>query len=375
MKKHAVSPARRASKRVDVTLTSSARLLACLAVVATFAACRDSAAVPKAQVAQQGSSSTTAPEVVATIGNDKITMADVRDRSGTLLDQLDAQYQQTRDKLIGAALDSIVRERLLADEAKKQGKTPADLVAAAVTAAGEPSDLEIAAWFHDNQERIGGRPIEQVSSQIATLLRNQRRAEASDKLEQRLRAEQKVAMVFEPHRLQFANAGAPTKGKKGAPVTLVEFSDFQCPFCRSAAPSLRQVEQKFGDKVQIVYRQFPIPSIHQYATKAAEASLCANEQGKFWDLHDAMFQDQTKLAVGDLKATARRLGMDAKKFDSCLDSGRYVEQVQNDQKEGRQIGVNGTPAMYINGVYVEGGAVPFSVLAAKIEKELDRKTQ
>jgi protein-disulfide isomerase len=125
--------------------------------------------------------------------------------------------------------------------------------------------------------------------------------------------------------------------------------------------------------VRIVYRQFPLTNLHPFAFKAAEASLCANEQGMFWQMHDAMFADQQKLSVTDLKQTARRLGMNGKSFDACLDSGRYVEQVQNDQKEGSRIGVNGTPAMFINGVAVEGGAVPYSVLEAAIQKELESR--
>jgi len=151
----------------------------------------------------------------------------------------------------------------------------------------------------------------------------------------------KVALSFEPYRLSFSNAGAPTMGPESAPVTLVEFSDFQCPYCRAAAPTLKQVANKYGDKVHIVYRQYPIASLHPFALKAAEASLCANEQGKFWPLHDRMFDDQTKLGVSDLKQQARELGMDGKKFDACLDAGKYVEQVQNDMKEGQRSRVAG----------------------------------
>jgi len=312
------------------------------------------------------------PEVLATIGGEKITLADVRGRAGEQLDQLDMQYRRTRDKLVGAALDSVVRERLLADESKKTGKTADELVAAELTGGAEPSDVEISTWYNDNQARLGGRPLDQVRSQIADYLRKERRANAATKLEQRLRDERNVRVAFEPFRIPFANEGAPSLGNKDAPVTLVEFSDFQCPYCQAAAPTLKQVAQKFGDKVHIVYRQYPIPSLHPFALKAAEASLCANEQGKFWQLHDALFEDQKKLAVSDLKATARRLGLDSKKFDGCLDSGRYVEQVQNDQKEAQRIGVNGTPAMFINGTYVEGGSVPFSTLESLIQKELSR---
>jgi protein-disulfide isomerase len=139
------------------------------------------------------------------------------------------------------------------------------------------------------------------------------------------------------------------------------------------APIMRQVAQKYGDKVQIIYRQYPIPSIHPFAFKAAEASLCAQEQGKFWEMHDAMFQDQKKLAVSDLKETAGRLGMDSKKFNGCLDSGKYVEQIQNDSREAVRSGVTGTPAVFVNGVVVDGGSVPLEVVEGYIQRELARK--
>jgi protein-disulfide isomerase len=337
--------------------------------------CRASAADSKPAVAQQGSASDSSARVLATIGDEKITLGTVRGRAGETLDELDAQYRQTRDKLISSALDSVVRDRLFADEAKKQGKTPTDLVTATVAAAGDPSDAEIADWYKENQIRVGTQTLEQVKPQIANLLQKQRRADALDKLDQRLRAERKVAINFQPERFHFKNEGAPTLGKAGAPVTLVEFSDFQCPYCRATAPTLKQVRQKYGDRVQIVYRQFPLTSIHPFAFKAAEASLCANEQGRFWELHDAMFADQTKLAVTELKGTARRIGMDEAKFGSCLDSGRYTAQVRTDEREGQLLGINGTPALFINGVYIEGGAVPFSTLASLIDRELGRSAR
>jgi protein-disulfide isomerase len=124
--------------------------------------------------------------------------------------------------------------------------------------------------------------------------------------------------------------------------------------------------------VRIVYRQYPIPSLHPYAFKAAEASLCAHEQGKFWQLHDAMFQDQNKLAIRDLKDKAARLGVDQKKFDGCLDSGKYTEKVQEDLRDGARAGVTGTPALFVNGVPIDGGAVGFDLVAKALDKELAR---
>jgi protein-disulfide isomerase len=155
-------------------------------------------------------------------------------------------------------------------------------------------------------------------------------------------------------------------------VTLIEFSDFQCPFCRQFAPTIHQINKNYGDKIQIVYRQYPIPSLHPFAFKAAEASLCAHEQGKFWGLHDMMFAEQERLTVTDLKDKAGRLGMDKAKFTSCLDTGKYTEQVQRDMQEAVRAGATGTPAIYVNGVEVPGGAVPYNTIAAAIERELAR---
>lgn len=350
------------------------RAIGLVVVGVAVASCstKESAAAAKADPPRQQPTATpdNTPSVLATIGTEQITLADLRVRAGESLDQLDANYRRVHDKLVGATLDSLIRERLISAEMKKRGKTAEELLATELPSGLNVSEVEISSWYKDNQMRVGSRSLEQVHNQIADMLKAQRRKEAGDKLEQRLRDEAKVAVNFQPFRFTFANAGAPTLGKEGAPVTLVEFSDFQCPYCQATAPTLKQVAQKYGDKVQIVYRQFPIPSLHPYALKAAEASLCANEQGKFWDMHDNMFRDQKKLTVGDLKQTARQIGLDGKKFDNCLDTGKYVEQVQNDQKEGQRIGVSGTPAMYLNGTYVEGGSVPFATLAAQIDREL-----
>lgn len=344
----------------------------CVAFAISLVGCaNDGGAAEKPKASPPPLAGSRVPDVLATVGTEPITLADVRGRVGNQLDQLDAQYQRARDRLVGTALDSLLHERLIAAEVKKTGKTADQLLAAAM-GDSVPSEVEIAAWYNDNQGRLGGRTLDQVRSQISSFLAKDRRTQATTKLEERLRNEQGVKIAFDPFRLTLANEGSPTLGKKDAPVTLVEFSDFQCPYCQASAPTLKQVAQKFGDKVQIVYRQYPIPSLHPFAFKAAEASLCANDQGKFWELHDAMFQDQTKLAVSDLKATARRLGLDGKKFDACIDAGRHVEQVQNDQREGERIGVTGTPAMFINGRYVDGGSVPFSTLESLIQKELAR---
>ena len=152
-------------------------------------------------------------------------------------------------------------------------------------------------------------------------------------------------------------------------MTIVEFSDFQCPFCKQVVPTLAQITQKYGDQVRLVFRQFPLSSIHPFAEKAAEAALCANEQGKFWEMHDAMFGDQSKLEVSALKVTAGNLGVDKAKFDECLDSGRFAQRIKDDETAGSLVGVSGTPAIFINGRSFSG-AQPYDALASAIDEEI-----
>jgi protein-disulfide isomerase len=312
------------------------------------------------------------PDVVATIGNEKVTRQDILERVGAELDALEAQYRRNRTKAVEEGINKILQEKVVEAEATKQSKTVDELIAAEAGPGLEPTEAEIADWYKRNEARAGGRTLEQVRPQIAELLKAQRLRAAKSKLAARLNDERKVVINYQPYRLAFNNEGAPTLGKKDAAVTVVEFSDFQCPFCYQFAPTLRRIEKDYGDKVHVVYRQFPLVSIHPFAFKAAEASLCAHEQKKFWEMHDAMFGDQKKLAVADLKSTARRLGMSPEKFNSCMDTGKYTEKVQNDMIEGSRYGITGTPAVFVNGVYLEGGAVPYETVKAAIDEELQR---
>ena len=163
----------------------------------------------------------------------------------------------------------------------------------------------------------------------------------------------------------------PMKGDVNAPVTIVEFSDFECPFCaRFYSQTLKQLEEEYIDtgKVKLVFRDFPL-GFHQNAQKASEAAECANEQGKFWEMHDAIFENQQSLSIASLKQWAGNLGIDTNKFNNCLDSGKYAEEVQNDFKEGSSYGVSGTPSFFINGIPMVG-AQPFSAFKQIIDSEL-----
>ena len=139
----------------------------------------------------------------------------------------------------------------------------------------------------------------------------------------------------------------PVLGNKNAPVTVIEFSDFQCPFCeRFYSQTLPLLEQNYisTGKVKLVYRDFPLSSIHPDAQKAAEAAECADEQGKFKEMHDKLFENQNSLSTSSLKSYAAQLGLDAAKFNGCLDSGKYASEVQKDFNDGSAAGVSGTPS-------------------------------
>ena len=163
----------------------------------------------------------------------------------------------------------------------------------------------------------------------------------------------------------------PVRGGASAPVTIVEFSDYQCPFCARVNPTLDRIRQTYGDKVKIVFKDFPLPN-HAQAPKASEAAHCAGEQGKYWEMHDRMFADQRALNVPQLKQSAVALGLDAAKFDQCLDSGKHAAVVAAGLAQGERLGVNSTPSLYINGRALIG-AQPFEAFKQIIDEELAKK--
>jgi protein-disulfide isomerase len=159
-------------------------------------------------------------------------------------------------------------------------------------------------------------------------------------------------------------------GSKNAKVTLVTFSDFECPYCGRFYPTVKEIMKQYGDKVRVVFKHFPL-SFHKNAQKAAEASECAAEQGKFWQMHDKIFENQQLLSFDQLKAWAKDLKLNISQFNSCLDSGKFAQKVQADMQEGAQKGVDGTPATFVNGILVSG-AQPFEAFKQMIDQELAR---
>lgn len=169
-------------------------------------------------------------------------------------------------------------------------------------------------------------------------------------------------------RVNVDTTGKHMRGNANAKITIVEFSDFECPYCGAAQPTVKQIEDTYKDNVKVVFMHFPLP-FHPNAQKAAEASECAGDQGKFWEMHDWMFANQNSLGVDQLKAEAKTLGLNTTAFNACLDSGKKASIVEADQTKGSNAGVQGTPTFIINGIPVVG-AQPFGNFKPVIDAEL-----
>lgn len=354
--------------------------LATLAIALTgwiFLACAAEAdpAATAAKPAESGSGGT----VLATVEGKPITKAEVMasateelEQAKMQLLQCESSFKQREHDVFETKTKQMVQDRMLDAEAGKRGMTKEAMLAAEVDAKiAEVSDADVDKFFEENQARIGNRPKETVAPQIKQYLGQQRQKEAFDGFIGSLEAKYAVAYSMEPFRVQVSAGNSPAMGPANAPVTIVIWSDFQCPFCSRVVPTIKQVEERYKEKVRIVFRQYPLP-MHPQAQKAAEASLCANEQSKFWQLHDGMFADQQALAVDQLKAKAVTLGMDAGKFNECLDSNKHAKTVKDDMRDGSLVGVSGTPAMFINGRMLSG-AQPFEEFAKIIDEELKMK--
>jgi len=336
------------------------------AVVAVLTACSPTSA----QQAKRLASS----DVVATVGATSITLGEVDDKAmqqpvtnfGSVKLAV-ALYQARR-----AALDELVATTLIDDAAKAQGIDRSALVQKEITSKISPvTDDDIGFWYQTNQARVQGASLDQVRQPIRQFLTQERMQVIREQYLGTLKAKTTVRVVLDPPRQTVATEGSPAKGPANAPIELVVFSDFQCPYCFRAAPTVNQVLSAYGDKIHFVYRHYPLAN-HPNARPAAEAAACAADQGKFWPFHDRLFQDPSKLGPSELKRDAADLGLDTAKFDGCVDSHKLKAIVDADLQAGQEAGVDGTPAFFINGRMVSG-AQPFDVFKRIIDEELELK--
>jgi protein-disulfide isomerase len=231
-------------------------------------------------------------------------------------------------------------------------------------------EAEINAHYARVRERVKDRPKEEVLKEIEQGLGQQKHNERKAAFAKELADKAGLRLFIEPPRATFASVPAPAMGPADAPVTIVTFSDFQCPWCARAAQTLHQVEKHYDGRLRIIFRHFPL-GFHAQARKAAEAASCADEQGKFWEMHDKLFETQDDLSLPKLKERAAELGLEAKSFDQCLDTSQRAKDWQRDLAEGRQIGVASTPSFFVNGRLLTG-AQPFARFVEIVDDELAR---
>ena len=315
-----------------------------------------------------------APPVLAEIDGEAITNEEVERALGGRLQRLEEQlYELKRQKL-----EEMIDERLLARAAAARGLSVQALLAREADARrASVTDDEVRRFYEASRHQLRGSETElrdQIRGflQIRAQLQDEAGAESRKLLLQSLRSQSKVLVhLTEPRimRVDVSTDGAPILGPTEAPVTIVEFSDFHCPFCKRVLPALAEVRARYGDKVKLVFRDFPIDRLHPQARRAAEAARCAHDQDKFWKYHDLLFASAPQASAEHLTTYAKQVGLDVPAFERCLASGQHAARVQRDVDEGSRLGVSGTPAFFVNGRLLSG-AQPVERFVQIIEDEL-----
>jgi len=268
------------------------------------------------------------------------------------------------------ALDELTLDRLVDAQAAKAGVSAEVWIRSEVDKrTPPPSDREVKAFFDTRvaAEHPEAR-AEDLLPRIREHLLNERRQEALRAVLDDLKNKAQLTLLLPPPRVKIA-ADGPSRGAMDAPVTIVEFSDYQCPYCERQEAALKEIVAKYPKQVRLVVMDFPL-DMHPDARRAAKAGACAAQQGRFWEMHDRMFADQSALDEEGLKADAKKLGLDGPRFAACLSSAEAEERVARSQREGEAAGVDGTPTLFLNGRAFSSGAVSFGELQATVEEEL-----
>ena len=285
--------------------------------------------------------------------------------------QYEAKHREKVHGAVESSLNRLVGLKLLEQEAERRSLPVQELLRLEVGAGlKQPTDQEVANFYQSNRKKLK-KSLEELSGEIRRFLSRQQYQKRYQAYVDRLKNANQVELLLEPNRVEISTLSSPSLGPVDAPVTVVEFSDFQCPYCARLAPVVKRVAGEYPGRVRMVFRQFPLRSIHAHAQKAAEASLCAFDQGRFWEMHDALFEDIKKLESKDLRDRARKLNLDLEAFNQCLDSGKYAASVQQDLEDGMVAGVSGTPAVFINGRPLKGSKT-YDGMKKLIEDELRR---
>jgi protein-disulfide isomerase len=332
------------------------------------AACGQAQSPAAAQA--QAAPSAGASEPVATVGGVTITRADLDVLVAPQIAKLDEQAHQIRR----AQLDELIASKLLDAEAKTRNLSREALEKAEILDKVAPlTQADVDAFVAANRARMPGDPAA-LMPQIRQYLTEQRVGARREAFVDELRGKTKVAVLLKPpavFRATLDLTGTPVRGTAQAKVTVVEFSDFHCPFCKRVQPTLTQLLSKYPNDVRLVYKHMPLDQLHPQARRAAEASWCAQQQGKFWEYHDLLYAGEPAGSEPALSALAGRAGLDPSTYQQCMASGKAAAEVQKQVEEGAKYGINGTPGFFVNGRFLNG-AVPLETFVQVVEEELGR---
>lgn len=312
--------------------------------------------------------------VLAQVGDAPLREADLPEATQAKLFALDNGYAQQRYVTLWTGVEDAIGDKLLEAEAQRRHQPVTELLAKEVEAkAGVVTDAELHEIYNNNQARIGV-PYAQAAPYLREQALNERAQTLRRALVDRLRAHEQVTLslpLLELRRVAVADDPlAPNLGPKDAPVTLVLFTDFQCPYSAQARRLVKKLSELYPKALRINSRQYPLEQ-HSFAARAAEAALCAHAQGKYWPMYEQLFENTAQLSEAGLGAYAEAAGLDAAAFAACLKQGQGKQGVQRDVLEGRALGLKGTPAMYLNGMPLQG-VLPLPVMQALIERERDQ---
>ncbi len=293
-------------------------------------------------------------QVIARWNGGQMTYGELREKKAASFRKITANFQRELFKAETQETEGMVIEMLLDAEAKKQGKANGEEYLKHLAENPPVPEAEMMAFYEQNvKAQPGAPPYDQIKSRIGQFLGMQR----AQKEVERLKTEVGLKVELPPPesaKATFDLADRPMKGNPNAKVTIVEFSDFQCPYCSRAVPQIEAILKAYPNDVKIYFMHFPL-SFHQEAMPAAVASRCAQQQGKFWEMHDKIFQNAQNLTRDAFTGYAKEFALDEAKFTACLDDASVKEYVKKDMEQGEAAGVEGTPSFYINGVKFEGG--------------------
>jgi predicted DsbA family dithiol-disulfide isomerase len=299
--------------------------------------------------------------VIAEVGGQKLTVGDLQQKQAGKLLQARYQYYMNQRK----ALDQLIDDKLLEIEAKNLHISVDELLKTVVyKGLKDPTEDQMQVYYEGMEST---ESYEVVRGEILDHIRELRRDKARANFVKDLRNNAHVQILLEPPLIDVDVKNAYEQGSKTAPVTLVEFADYECPYCQKITPDLQKLEKEYAGRLAVIYKDFPLP-MHHTSQKAAEAARCAGEQGKFWEYHDVLFYSK-QTQVDELKAHARVLRLDGERFDKCLDDGAETANVKKDFEEAHQMGLTGTPSFFVNGHFFSGAA-DYTVLKEMVDMEL-----